>query len=93
MARKRRARVLPGFGLSLGYTFTYLSLIVLVPLSAVLIKTSSLSITEFWNVGTTPRVVASYKLSFGASLAAAGINAVPLYPLLSWVVIGIPLLI
>ena len=76
MARKRRARVLPGFGLSLGYTFTYLSLIVLVPLSAVLIKTSSLSITEFWNVVTTPRVVASYKLSFGASLAAAGINAV-----------------
>ena len=76
MAAKRRLRVLPGFGLSLGYTFTYLSLIVLVPLAAVFIKTSSLGMVEFWNVVTTPRVVASYKLSFGASLAAAGINAV-----------------
>ena len=76
MAAKRRLRVLPGFGLSLGYTFTYLSLIVLVPLAAVFIKTSSLSMLEFWNVVTTPRVVASYKLSFGASLAAAGINTV-----------------
>jgi sulfate transport system permease protein len=76
MASKRRPRVLPGFGLSLGYTFTYLSLIVLVPLAAVFIRTSSLGLEQFWNVVTTPRVVASYKLSFGASLAAAAINAV-----------------
>ena len=76
MASKRRPRVLPGFGLSLGYTLSYLSLIVLVPLSAVFIKTSSLSLEQFWNLVTTPRVVASYKLSFGASLAAAAINAV-----------------
>jgi sulfate transport system permease protein len=68
--------VLPGFGLSLGYTFTYLSLIVLVPLAAVFVRTSSLGLEQFWNVVTTPRVVASYKLSFGASLAAAAINAV-----------------
>ena len=76
MSSKRRLRVLPGFGLSLGYTFTYLSLIVLIPLAAVFIKTSSLGLEQFWNVVTTPRVVASYKLSFGASLAAAAINAV-----------------
>lgn len=76
MSGKRRLRVLPGFGLSLGYTFTYLSLIVLIPLAAVFIKTSSLGLEQFWNVVTTPRVVASYKLSFGASLAAAAINAV-----------------
>ena len=76
MASKRRPRVLPGFGLSLGYTLSYLSLIVLVPLVAVFIRTSSLSLEQFWNLVTTPRVVASYKLSFGASLAAAAINAV-----------------
>lgn len=76
MASKRRPRVLPGFGLSLGYTLSYLSLIVLVPLAAVFIRTSSLSLEQFWNLVTTPRVVASYKLSFGASLAAAAINAV-----------------
>jgi sulfate transport system permease protein len=76
MAASRRLRVLPGFGLSLGYTFTYLSLIVLVPLAAVFIKTSSLGLEQFWAVVTTPRVVASYKLTFGVSLAAAAINAV-----------------
>ena len=76
MASKRRPRVLPGFDLSLGYTLSYLSLIVLVPLAAVFIRTSSLSLEQFWNLVTTPRVVASYKLSFGASLAAAAINAV-----------------
>ncbi|MGH8773158.1 MAG: sulfate ABC transporter permease subunit CysT [Burkholderiales bacterium] len=69
-------RVLPGFGLSLGYTLVYLSLLVLIPLSAVLLKTLSLTWAEFWGVITDPRVVASYKLSFGASLAAAAINAV-----------------
>jgi sulfate/thiosulfate transport system permease protein len=69
-------RVLPGFGLSLGVTLTYLSLIVLVPLSAVFVKSTALSPAEFWHVVTTPRVVASYRLSFGASLLAAGINVV-----------------
>ena len=69
-------RVLPGFGLSLGYTLVYLSLIVLIPLAAVFIKASSLSLEQFWAVVTAPSVVASYKLSFGASLLAAAINAV-----------------
>lgn len=69
-------RVLPGFNLSLGYTLVYLSLIVLIPLAATFIKTTSLTWEAFWAVTTSPRVLASYKLSFGASLIAAGINAV-----------------
>ncbi|HEY3432666.1 MAG TPA: sulfate ABC transporter permease subunit CysT [Rhodocyclaceae bacterium] len=69
-------RVLPGFNLSLGYTLVYLSLLVLIPLGATFLKTSSLTWEQFWHVVTAPRVVASYKLSFGTSLVAAGINAV-----------------
>lgn len=72
----RTRRALPGFNLSLGYTLTWLSLIVLLPLAAVFVKTSSLTLEQFWFVTTTPRVLASYRLSFGASLLAAAINAV-----------------
>jgi len=79
----RRPRVLPGFGLTLGFTLVYLSLIVLLPLSAVVFKTLSLSFAQFWEIVTAPRVVASYKLSFGASLLAAGINTV-FGALLAW---------
>ena len=75
-ARRTPRRVLPGFGLSLGYAITYLSLLVLIPLSAVFFKTATLGWEAFWNVVTAPRVVASYKLSFGVSLLAAGLNAV-----------------
>ena len=71
-----QTRVLPGFGLSLGYTLVYLSLIVLIPLSAVFIEAASLSWDQFWAIVSAPRVVASFKLSFGAALAAAAINAV-----------------
>ncbi len=74
MATKKN--ILPGFNLSLGYTILYLSLIVLIPLSAAFIKTAELSFNEFWEVVTAPRVVASYKLTFGASLIGALINAV-----------------
>ena len=73
---RRTLRVLPGFNLTLGYTLFYLSVIVLIPLSAVFIKTSSLGLAQFWDVVTAPRVLASYRLSFGASLLAATINAV-----------------
>ena len=66
--------VIPGFGLTLGYTVFYLSLIVLIPLSTVLFKTSSLSWGGFWETVTTPRVLASYRLTFGISLAATLIN-------------------
>lgn len=68
-------RVLPGFALSLGYTILYLSLIVLIPLSAAFIKTSELTWAGFAAIVTSPRVVASYKLTFGASFGAAAINA------------------
>jgi sulfate/thiosulfate transport system permease protein len=68
--------VLPGFGLSMGYTLMYLSLIVLVPLSALLFKSATLTLDQFYAVVTAPRVLASYKLTFGASLFAAGINLV-----------------
>ena len=71
-----RFRVLPGFKLTLGYTLAYLSLLVLIPLAAVFLKTAELTFAEFWDVVTAPRVVASYKLSFGMSLLAAAINAV-----------------
>ena len=74
--RRKPRRVLPGFGLSLGWTIAYLSLIVLIPLSAVFLKTATLGWEPFWNVVTAPRVVASYRLSFGAALLAAVINAV-----------------
>jgi sulfate transport system permease protein len=73
---KGQTRVLPGFGLTLGITLTYLSLVVLVPLAAVFIKTSALDWGEFWTVVTSPRVLASLRLSFGGSVLAAAINAV-----------------
>jgi sulfate transport system permease protein len=75
MASVRHHNVLPGFNLAFGYTLVYLSLIVLIPLSAVFIKSFSLSLPEFWSVVSTPRVVASYKVSFGLSLLAAAINS------------------
>jgi sulfate/thiosulfate transport system permease protein len=76
MASQKKKHLLPGFGLSLGYTLVYLSLIVLIPLAAVFLRTTELSLPEFWAVVTTPRVVATYKLTFGASLLAAVINLV-----------------
>src|SRR6187551_2000393 len=72
----KQKNVLPGFNLSLGFTIFYLSLIVLIPLAAAFIKTTELSLSEFWAVVTAPRVVASYQLTFGASLLGALINAV-----------------
>ncbi|MBR2535374.1 MAG: sulfate ABC transporter permease subunit CysT [Hyphomicrobium sp.] len=81
----RETRVLPGFGLSLGYTLIYLSLIVLIPISAVFIKTFEMTLDEFWAAVASPRVVASYKLTFGASLLAAAINVV-FGSLLAWAI-------
>jgi sulfate transport system permease protein len=73
---KRPGRVIPGFGLSLGFTLFYLALIVLIPLSAVFLKTSTMDWAAFWDTVTSERVVASYRLSFGASFIAALINVV-----------------
>jgi sulfate transport system permease protein len=68
--------VLPGFGLSLGFTLLYLTLIILIPLSTVLLKTFELTWAGFWSTVTAPRALAAYRLSLGASLIAAAVNAV-----------------
>jgi sulfate transport system permease protein len=68
--------VIPGFGLSLGFTLAYLGLIVMVPLSAAFIRTAGMSWHDFVAAVASPRVLASYKLSFGASFAAATVNSV-----------------
>ena len=65
--RRAPKRVLPGFGLSLGYTLFYLSIIVLIPLSALIFKTFTLTWEQFWAAISAPRVLASYRLTFGAS--------------------------
>jgi sulfate transport system permease protein len=72
----RKRGVLPGFGLTFGYSVFYLSLIVLVPLSALFLKTASTSWAQFWETVTTPRAIAAYRLTFTASLIGAAINAV-----------------
>ncbi len=76
MAESRQHTVLPGFGLTVGYTTFFLSAIVLIPLAAMVLKASSLSFSQFIAVLLDPRVIASYKLTFGTSLLAALINVV-----------------
>jgi sulfate transport system permease protein len=71
-----KRNVLPGFGLTMGYTLLYLSVIVLVPLAALFVKSAGLTWEQFWKAVANPRVVASYRLTFGTSLIAAVINAV-----------------
>jgi sulfate transport system permease protein len=68
--------VLPGFGLTLGFTLTYLGLIVLLPLTTLVICTATMSFGDFWKIVSSPNVVAAFKLSFGASFIAASLNAV-----------------
>jgi sulfate transport system permease protein len=82
----RRHTVLPGFNIALGFTLLYLCLLVLIPLSAAFLKTATLTWEQFWAVVTTDRVVASYKLSFGAALIGATINAV-FGLLVAWVLV------
>ena len=74
-ARKMR-RVLPGFGLTMGFTLCYVSLLVLIPLSTILLKSTTLSWSAFWGTVFSPRALASYRLSLGASLLGALLNAV-----------------
>lgn len=80
----RRRGVLPGFGLALGFTLLYLTLVVLIPLSTVFIKSAGLSASEIWAKVTAPRTLAAFRLSFGAAFAAAAINTV-FGVLLAWV--------
>ena len=85
-ARRASKRVLPGFHLTLGYTLFYLCLIVLIPISALFLKTFTLSLDQFSAAVTSPRVMASYRLTFGASLIAALVNLV-FGLLLAWVLV------
>ena len=71
----KRHSVLPGFDLALGFTLLYISFIVLIPLSAAFLKTATMTWPAFWDAVSSPRVLASYRLTFGASLAAAIVNA------------------
>ena len=74
MSTASARRVIPGFGLTLGFTLLYLSLVVLIPLSATFLKTATLGWGKFWLLATAPRVLASLQLTFGTSLAAATLN-------------------
>jgi sulfate/thiosulfate transport system permease protein len=82
----KKHRVLPGFGLTMGYTMLYLSILVLLPLSMIFFYTAQMGWSDFWDTVLDPRVVASYKLSFGASFAAGSINAI-FGVLLAWVLV------
>ena len=84
-ARKMR-RVLPGFGLTMGFTLCYVSLLVLIPLSTILLKSTTLSWSTFWGTVFSPRALASYRLSLGASLLGALLNAV-FGLLVTWVLV------
>ncbi|MXS85820.1 sulfate ABC transporter permease subunit CysT [Nitrosomonas sp. HPC101] len=89
MSTFKQHSVLPGFNLALGFTLLYLSLVVLIPLSAAFIYSAKLTWPEFWNAVTAPRVVASYRLTFGASFAAAAVNAF-FGLLVAWVLVRYP---
>jgi sulfate transport system permease protein len=88
MPRLRPFSVLPSFGLSLGYALLYLGLIVLLPLTALSLKSAELGWAQFWSVVTQPRVLASFKVTFGAALAAAAINAV-FGSLVAWLLVRV----
>jgi sulfate transport system permease protein len=84
-----RRRLLPGFGPALGFTLTYLSLLVLIPLAGVFLRASGLSAAAFWEAVSNTRAIAAYKLTFGASLAAATVNAI-FGLLVAWVLVRYP---
>src|SRR5690349_1682387 len=81
---RRGGSVLPGFGLSLGFAVLYLSLVILIPLSTVFLKTATLTWAAFWATVTSPRTLAAYRLSLWTAFAAAAINLV-FGVLLAWV--------
>jgi sulfate transport system permease protein len=82
----KKPSVIPGFGLALGFTLTYLSLIVLIPLAAMVLKAATLGFAELWNLVTAPRTLAALRLSFLTSLFAASVNAV-FGTLIAWVLV------
>ncbi len=82
----KRFRVLPGFGLTMGFTLCYLSAIVLIPFAGLILRTLELSWADMWHLATTDRALATYRVTFGASLVAAVANAV-FGTLLAWVLV------
>jgi sulfate transport system permease protein len=86
LSQIRSRSVIPGFGLTLGFTVLYLSLIVLIPLSATFLKAAQLGWEGIWQAVSSPRVLASYRLTFGASLFAAAVNLV-FGLLVAWVLV------
>jgi sulfate/thiosulfate transport system permease protein len=84
--KRKQHRVLPGFGLSMGYTLIYLSLIILIPIAVLFLKATTISLTEFWETVTDERVVASYKLTIYTSFIAASVNAI-FGTLIAWVLV------
>ena len=82
-------RILPGFGPALGFTLTYLSLLVLIPLAGVFLRATEMTWPAFWEAVTDSRAVAAYRLTFGASFVAAAINAV-FGLLVAWVLVRYP---
>ncbi|MBU3724963.1 MAG: sulfate ABC transporter permease subunit CysT [Burkholderiaceae bacterium] len=84
--KRSKRRPLPGFNLTLGYTLLYLSVIVLIPMSALVFKTLDLTLAQFWSAVSAPRVLASYRLTFGASLLAALVNLI-FGLLIAWVLV------
>jgi sulfate transport system permease protein len=84
--KRRRKRALPGFGLAMGWTITWLSLIVLIPLAALAWKSTELGWDRFWALALSRRAVAAYKLTFGAALVAALVNAV-FGTIVAWVLV------
>ncbi|NYZ11513.1 sulfate ABC transporter permease subunit CysT [Azospirillum sp. RWY-5-1] len=79
-------RIIPGFGITLGFTLAYLGLIVLIPLAALILKSSGIGLSGFWSTLSSPRVLAAFRVSFGIALAAAAINAV-FGMLVAWVLV------
>jgi sulfate/thiosulfate transport system permease protein len=82
----RRPSVIPGFGLTLGFSLAYLTLIILIPLSGLAWRSAALGWSDFWAIATDPRVVKSLQLSFGASLIAAAVNVV-FGTIVAWVLV------
>lgn len=84
--QKASRRVIPGFGLTFGLTVTYLSLLVLIPLAGIFLRTAGIGWDDFWAATTSRQVVASYRVSFGISLAAAAANAI-FGSLVAWAIV------
>lgn len=85
-SKPRKRRILPGFGLALGFTLLYFSLLVLIPLAGLVLTATRMSWGDFWTTATAPRVLASYRLTFGAAAVAAAVNVI-FGSIVAWVLV------